>query len=218
MKKMDTDANQLARTHIDDVEQLLRTNSSLHANEVDSLLSEINDFLHLRSRELSKGRSVSYMDVLEAIDECGSPSEIVKQYLEINTNEINKSFQPLRKRSSTFSNKKGFRRFFPQRLTKFRRDKKTDGIIQLKSLSPNLTQDGKPDNIRYQTHSLYRKFEYKKKLEMWIFWSCISIIGMLWIPFLAFYWLLSFRNVENKFMKSWEENETFSSIFPYHLC
>ena len=67
MKKMDTDANQLARTHIDDVEQLLQTNSSLHANEVDSLLSEINDFLHLRSRELSKGKSVNYMDVVEAL-------------------------------------------------------------------------------------------------------------------------------------------------------
>jgi hypothetical protein len=215
MKKMDTDANQLARTHIDDVEQLLRTNSSLHANEVDSLLSEINDFLHLRSRELSKGKSVSYMDVLEAIDECGSPSEIVKQYLEINMNEVIKPFKPLKEKSLTSFTKKGFRRFFPQRLTKFQRNKKTDGIIPLKSLSSNLTQNGKTDNIRYQTHSLYRKLEYKKKLEIWIFWSCISIIGMLWIPFLGFYWLLSFRNVESKFMKSWKENESFSSIFPY---
>ncbi|MHA1944600.1 MAG: hypothetical protein ACW97W_00760 [Candidatus Hodarchaeales archaeon] len=212
---MDTDANQLARTHIDDVEQLLRTNSSLHANEVDSLLSEINDFLHLRSRELSKGKSVNYMDVLEAIDECGSPSEIVKQYLEINTNEINRPFKPLKERLSAFSTKKGIRRFFPQRLTKIKRDNKPDGRIPLKSLSSNLTQAGKTDNIRYQTHSIYKKFEYKKKLEKWLFLSCISIIGMLWIPFLAFYWLLSFRNVEIKFMKSWEENENFSSIFPY---
>ncbi len=215
MKKMDNDANQLTRTHIDDVEQLLRTNSSLHANEVDSLLSEINDFLHLRSRELSEGDIVSYKDVQRAIDECGSPSEIVKQYLEINDNEIMKPFKPINEKSSSFFSKKRIRKIFPQRLTKSQKFIKPQGTIPLKSLSSDFNPAEKIDNVRYLTHSFYKKNEYKKKIEKWIFLSCISIIGVLWVLFLAFYWLLSFRNVETKFMKSWEENENFSTIFPY---
>lgn len=114
---MDPDANQLTRTYIDDVEQLLRSNSGLHVNEIDSLLSEINDFLHLRSRELSKRDRVNYREVLEAIDECGSPSEIVKQYLEINTNEIIEPFKPMKAKSSSFFSKKQIGKFIPSIIT-----------------------------------------------------------------------------------------------------
>ncbi len=85
----------------------------------------------------------------------------------------------------------------------------------MKSLSSDPTKNKKTDNIRYLTHSCYKKYEYKKKVEKWIFLSCISIIGGLWVPFLAFYWLIGLKNAERKFMKSWEENKSFSSNFPY---
>ena len=207
MKKMDPDANQLARKHVDEVEQLLRSNSHLHVNELDSILSEINDFLHLRSRELSKGNTVSYKNVFEAINECGSPSEIVKQYLEINTNEIVEPFEEIKGKSPFLFSKEGIGRIFPSRMKKSRKNSKSDGLILPKSLPSN--------NLRYLTHSYYKKYEYKKKVENWIILSCISIIGVVWIPFLALYWLISFRDVERKFMKSWEENKNFSSNFPY---
>ncbi|MFW9778823.1 MAG: hypothetical protein ACFFE8_08215, partial [Candidatus Heimdallarchaeota archaeon] len=47
-------------------------------NEVDSLLSEINDFLYLRSSEIATDPDdrVFFTDAIKAIEECGSPSEI----------------------------------------------------------------------------------------------------------------------------------------------
>lgn len=215
MKIMDPDANQLARTYIDNVEELLRSNSRFHVNEIDSLLSEINDFIHLRSRELSKEDSVHYREVLEAIDDCGSPSEIVKQYLEINTTEINKPFKPIKAKSSPFFSKKRIGKFIPSIRTKSPKNVESDKIITAKSFSSTRSIKDKSDDLRYLTHSYYKKYEYKKKVETWIFLSCISIIGALWVPFLAFYWLVSLRNAESKFMKSWAENKTFSSVFPY---
>ena len=154
MKKMDPDANQLARTHVDEVEQLLRSNSHLHVNELDSMLSEINDFIHLRSRELSKGETVSYKDVYEAIDECGSPSEIVKQYLEINTNEIVEPFEGIKEKSPSLLSKERIGKIIPSRMKKSQKNRKSDSLILPKSVSSN--------NIRYLTHSYYKKYEYKK--------------------------------------------------------
>ena len=212
---MDSDANQLARTHIDEVERLLSSNSRLHVNEIDSLLSEINDFIHLRSRELSKGEKVNYREVLEAIDECGSPSEIVKQYLEINTNEINEPFKPIKEKSSSFFSKKRIGLYIPSKMAKSPKDKESESVFETNSNPSDLLQKEKNDNIRFRTHSYYKKYEYKKKFEKWIFLSCISIIGIIWIPFLALYWLISLRSVESKFMKSWRENKTFTSVFPY---
>ncbi len=215
MKKLDPDANQLARTYIDDVELLLRSNSDLHVNEIDSLLSEINDFLHLRSRELSKGDNVSYREVLEAIDECGSPSEIVKQYLEISSNEVIEPLKPIKDKPSSFNSMKQISKLVPSIITKSRKDIEREGVIKAKSSSSDLIQNEKNDNIKYLTHSCYKKYENKKKVEKWIFLSCISVIGGFWVPFLAFYWLVSLKDAESKFMKSWEENKAFSSIFPY---
>lgn len=212
---MDPDANQLARTYIDNVEGLLRSNSRIHVNEIDSLLSEINDYVHLRCRELSKGDSVHYREVLEAIDECGSPSEIVKQYFEINSTELEKPFKPIKAKSAPIFSKKRIGNLIPSIRTKSPKNVKSNKIISAKSFSSTRFLKNKSDDLRYLTHSYYKKYEYKKKVETWIFLSCISIIGALWVPFLAFYWLVSLRNAESKFMKSWAENKAFSSVFPY---
>lgn len=83
MKSFDVDAKQLIRNYIDSIEEFVRNYTRLHPNEIDGLLNEINDFVYLRSRELTVGDRVLYSDVLRAIEECGSPSEISEQYLDI---------------------------------------------------------------------------------------------------------------------------------------
>ena len=72
MKTFDVDAKHLIRNYIDSIEEFVRNNTRLHPNEIDSLLNEINDFVYLRSRELTVGDRVLYSDVLRAIEECGS--------------------------------------------------------------------------------------------------------------------------------------------------
>ena len=83
MKSLDVDAKHLIRNYVDSIEEYLRNKGNLHPNEIDSLLNEINDFIHLRSRELTQEERVHYDDVLKAIDECGSPSEIGDAFLEL---------------------------------------------------------------------------------------------------------------------------------------
>ncbi|MHA2303990.1 MAG: hypothetical protein ACXACU_01270 [Candidatus Hodarchaeales archaeon] len=83
MKTFDVDAKQLIRNYIDSIEEFVRNHTRLHPNEIDGLLNEINDFVYLRSRELTVGDRVRYSDVLRAIEECGSPSEISEQYLDM---------------------------------------------------------------------------------------------------------------------------------------
>ncbi len=83
MKSLDVDAKHLIRNYVDSIEEYLRNKGNLHPNEIDSLLNEINDFIHLRSRELSEEDRVHYDVVLKAIDECGSPSEIGDAFLEL---------------------------------------------------------------------------------------------------------------------------------------
>ncbi|MFX0173286.1 MAG: hypothetical protein ACFE9L_15430 [Candidatus Hodarchaeota archaeon] len=83
MKSIDVDAKHMIRNYIDSIEEYLRKHTRLHPNEIDNLLNEINDFVYLRSEELAADEErVSYSDVLKAIEECGSPSEICEQYLE----------------------------------------------------------------------------------------------------------------------------------------
>jgi hypothetical protein len=83
MKSIDIDAKHMIRNYIDSIEEYLRKHTRFHPNEIDSLLNEINDFVYLRSEELATDEErVSYSDVLKAIEECGSPSEICEQYLE----------------------------------------------------------------------------------------------------------------------------------------
>lgn len=83
MKSIDIDAKHMIRNYIDNIEEYLRKHTRFHPNEIDSLLNEINDFVYLRSEELAADEErVSYSDVLKAIEECGSPSEICEQYLE----------------------------------------------------------------------------------------------------------------------------------------
>ncbi|MFX1506056.1 MAG: hypothetical protein ACFFDC_08065 [Promethearchaeota archaeon] len=212
MKELDPDARQLARTYIDSIETLLRSESQLHVNEIDSLLSEINDFIHLRCRELSSEDRVQYREVLEAINECGAPSEIVKQYLEINPTEMDKSFEPIRGKSTPRFRDRGIKIFNGSILTKFRPDKKSKKKLLSES---SHSEHNQADNMKYLTHSYYKKYEYKRKVETWIFISCISIIGLIWVWFLAFYWLISLKNAESNFIKSWGKNKAFSTIFPY---
>ncbi|MFW9855652.1 MAG: hypothetical protein ACFFFG_11355 [Candidatus Thorarchaeota archaeon] len=78
MKSFNRDAKQLIRSYIDSVEEYLTSKTRLHPNEVDSLLSEINDFLYLRSSEIATDPDdrVFFTDAIKAIEECGSPSEI----------------------------------------------------------------------------------------------------------------------------------------------
>ncbi len=83
MKTFDVDAKHLIRNYIDSIEEFVRNHTRLHPNEIDGLLNEINDFVYLRSRELTVGDRVLYSDVLRAIEECGSPSEISEQYLDM---------------------------------------------------------------------------------------------------------------------------------------
>ncbi len=212
MKDLEPDARQLAKMYIDSIEELLRSNSRLHVNEIDSLLSEINDFIHLRCRELSSKENVQYREVLKAINECGSPSEIVKQYLEINPTETNIPFEPIKGKSTPLFRDRGINKLSQSILTRFRTDKKSRKEISFESPNPELTQANK---MKYLTHSYYKKYEYKKKVETWIFISCISIIGLIWVWVLAFYWLISLKNAESNFIKSWGKNKAFSAIFPY---
>ncbi|MFW9905818.1 MAG: hypothetical protein ACFFFH_15910 [Candidatus Thorarchaeota archaeon] len=212
MKELEPDARQLAKTYINNIEELLHSNSRLHVNEIDNLLSEINDFIHLRCRELSSREYVQYREVLEAINECGSPSEIVKQYLEINPTEIDSPFEPIKGKSAPLFHNRGINKLHQPMLTKVRTDKKSNKKNSLKSPHSELTPT---DNMKYLTHSYFKKYEFKKKVETWIFISCISIIGLIWVPFLAFYWLISLKNAESNFIKSWGRNKAFSAIFPY---
>ena len=94
MKSIDVDARTLIRTYIDGIEEYLRGHTRLHPNEIDSLLNEINDFVYLRSGELATGGRVHYNDVLKAIEECGSPSEICEQYLELDRDDQPAPFSP----------------------------------------------------------------------------------------------------------------------------
>ncbi|MFX1248997.1 MAG: hypothetical protein ACFFBQ_16535 [Promethearchaeota archaeon] len=94
MKSIDIDAKHLIRTYIDGIEEYLRNRTRLHPNEIDSLLNEINDFVYLRSSELAAKDRVNYNDVLKAIEECGSPSEICEQYLELDREEQPRPFTP----------------------------------------------------------------------------------------------------------------------------
>lgn len=82
MKTFDVDAKHLIRTYIDSIEEYARQHTRMHPNEIDGLLNEINDFVYLRSGELTTGERVQYDDVLKAIEECGSPSEICEDYLQ----------------------------------------------------------------------------------------------------------------------------------------
>ncbi|MFX1285565.1 MAG: hypothetical protein ACFFB5_18140 [Promethearchaeota archaeon] len=94
MKSIDVDAKHLIRTYVDGIEEYLREHTRLHPNEIDSLLNEINDFVYLRSGELATDDRVHYNDVLKAIEECGSPSEICEQYLDLDREEEPGPFTP----------------------------------------------------------------------------------------------------------------------------
>lgn len=94
VKSIDVDARHLIRTYVDGIEEYLREHTRLHPNEIDSLLNEINDFVYLRSGELAAEGRVHYNDVLKAIEECGSPSEICEQYLELDREEQPGPFTP----------------------------------------------------------------------------------------------------------------------------
>ena len=83
MKTFDVDAKQLIRNYVESIEEYIRNHTRLHPNEIDGLLNEINDFVYIRSRELTTGDRVGYSNVLKAIEECGSPSEISEQYLDL---------------------------------------------------------------------------------------------------------------------------------------
>ena len=210
MKELEPDAKQLAKMYIDSIEELLRSNSCLHVNEVDSLLSEINDYIHLRCRELSSEDKVQYREVLEAINECGSPSEIVKQYLEINATELGKTFEPIKLKSLPDFRNRGTNKI-TQSMQTSRADKNPSNITLPELQQSEFTQEYN-NNL---TLSYYKKYKHKKNVETWIFLSCLSIIGLIWVWFLAFYWIICLRNAESNFIKSWGKNKAFSYIFPY---
>jgi hypothetical protein len=82
MKEMNKDAKVLIRSYIDSIEVYLKSTCKMHPNEIDTLLTEINDFMYIRSDEIASGNMISHSDVLKAMEECGSPSDICEQYLE----------------------------------------------------------------------------------------------------------------------------------------
>ncbi|MHA1993902.1 MAG: hypothetical protein ACW97Z_05135 [Candidatus Hodarchaeales archaeon] len=82
MKEMNKDAKVLIRSYIDNIETYLKSICKMHPNEIDTLLTEINDFMYIRSDELATGETILHSDVLKAMEECGSPSDICEQYLE----------------------------------------------------------------------------------------------------------------------------------------
>ncbi|MHA2139837.1 MAG: hypothetical protein ACW98G_18285, partial [Candidatus Hodarchaeales archaeon] len=87
MKQMKDDAKVLIRSYIDSIEEYLKFTCKMHPNEIDTLLNEINDFMYIRSNELATGKTILHSDVLQAMEECGSPSEICDQYLETENDE-----------------------------------------------------------------------------------------------------------------------------------
>ncbi|MFX0052920.1 MAG: hypothetical protein ACFE8U_16710 [Candidatus Hermodarchaeota archaeon] len=105
MKSIDVDAKHMIRNYIDSIEEYLRKHTRLHPNEIDNLLNEINDFVYIRSEELAADEErVSYADVLKAIEECGSPSEICEQYLE--QEETGEGQEPIIKKIAESENSK----------------------------------------------------------------------------------------------------------------
>ncbi len=101
MKSMNQDAKVLIRSYVDSIEEYLKSTCKMHPNEIDTLLNEINDFMYIRSNELATGNTITHSNVLQAMEECGSPSEICDQYYESDSEE----FVPTPKSQSTFTPK-----------------------------------------------------------------------------------------------------------------
>lgn len=87
-KNIDPDALMLITGYIKDIEEYLQNNLSSNSADISSILSEINDFVHIRCRELATNSKVKYDDVLKAIAECGSPSEICESFISIGSIEL----------------------------------------------------------------------------------------------------------------------------------
>ncbi len=88
LKEMNTDARELIRSYIDNIEEYMKSTCKMHPNEIDTLLTEINDFMYIRSNELATEVTITHSNVLQAMEECGSPSEICDQYLESDDEEV----------------------------------------------------------------------------------------------------------------------------------
>jgi hypothetical protein len=86
----------------------MKSSGEIHPNEIDALLNEINDFMFIRSNELASGESILYSDVLKAIDECGSPSEISEQYLDSEESDESET-------DDTYNATKNKKTFFPKK-------------------------------------------------------------------------------------------------------
>ncbi|MFX1424677.1 MAG: hypothetical protein ACFFB2_20340, partial [Promethearchaeota archaeon] len=62
---------------------------------------------------------------------------------------------------------------------------------------------------------LFSKVKRRKRIELIILISCISIVGYLWVWILAIWWLWSFRRVDENFITIWSQVPQFEGEFPY---
>lgn len=175
MKSIDVDAKHLIRTYIDGIEEYLREHTRLHPNEIDGLLNEINDFVYLRSGELAVEDRVHYNDVLKAIEECGSPSEICEQYLELDKEEQPEPFSP---KIVPSPSEKPVTRSPKTALKQFKTQKKETVFDSIKS----------HDGFR-NVSSFYNRFPVWFSLYRFFFILYIStiIVGLFGITNLAYY-------------------------------
>ncbi|MHA2226164.1 MAG: hypothetical protein ACXAC8_13215 [Candidatus Hodarchaeales archaeon] len=71
-----------------------------------------------------------------------------------------------------------------------------------------------PD-ITYRIKNSYAKLKKRRTIEIFILLSIISIIGLLWVWLLAFWWLISFRGAEKEFITVWKDFPYFEANFPF---
>lgn len=67
----------------------------------------------------------------------------------------------------------------------------------------------------FVVRAAYSKIRRGKIIEISIYLSCISIIGYVWVWFLAIWWLLSFRRVDEEFIAVWKNVPEFEEQYPF---
>ncbi|UCG90739.1 MAG: hypothetical protein JSU57_03130 [Candidatus Heimdallarchaeota archaeon] len=67
----------------------------------------------------------------------------------------------------------------------------------------------------YIVRASYSKIRRGKLIEISIYLSCLTIIGYTWVWLLAFWWLVSFRRVDEEFIAMWKNYPEFEGHYPF---
>ncbi len=190
MKKMDVDAKQMIRDYIDSIDEYMKEKTNLHPNEIDGLLNEINDFIYLRSKEISTNKKIHFKDILKAIDECGSPSEICEQYTDLNEVDKGKKFTP--KGSAA-------------------EDGNIESDDKLNTISLSNFASAKRDRFYWVRNPFRAIFSLMKAFPSFILFRITSILCYIsWLIFLLLYFTLFI----NENWDNWLYNGEFGYIDP----